>query len=204
MKLSILMATIPERADLFRAIYQKTQDQVDFCNRKHPTLGGAEILIDDREKFTITGITVGKKRNDLLQRATGEYICFLDDDDDISPDYVETILRLAENNRDICTFNSFFVCDSYWALVDMRMGHDNEQATPDRIVKRQPFPICAIKTSIARQFTFPDINNAEDWGWMSQVLTKARSESKSHRILHQYKHSAKTSAVDAIENDTAV
>lgn len=50
------------------------------------------ILWDDR-----TGISIGAKRNDLVNRCTTTYSSFIDDDDSIAPDYIEYHLQLIND-----------------------------------------------------------------------------------------------------------
>jgi glycosyltransferase involved in cell wall biosynthesis len=45
-------------------------------------------------------ITTGAKRNNLLNKAQGKYICFIDDDDHISNDYLRLILEAIESDAD--------------------------------------------------------------------------------------------------------
>jgi glycosyltransferase involved in cell wall biosynthesis len=198
--ISILIPTIPERKDIFTKLYKNVFDQIELCNVTHPVLGFCEILFDDDKKVIYGGKTVGKKRNDLVQRAEGKYLCFLDDDDEIPSNYIETLLRMAMSDSDILTFRSLFKCDLYWSVCDMGLNYPIEEATPEGIFKRPPFHICPVKSEFAQQFNFPDKNNAEDWEWMSQVLTLVTTEEKTNVILHQYNHSQKTSAVDEIEH----
>jgi hypothetical protein len=47
-----------------------------------------EIIID-----STSGISVGEKRNNLLELAEKEYVCFIDDDDLVSEDYCEILLE---------------------------------------------------------------------------------------------------------------
>lgn len=55
-------------------------------------------------------MTVGGKRNSLLQQAKGEIIVHFDDDDYYAPSYIETSLRfLHTNNLDIVLLKGFFV-----------------------------------------------------------------------------------------------
>ena len=56
-----------------------------------------EIIIDtdNMEK------SVGKKRNDLIEKAQGEFICFIDDDDFVSENYLSTILHHLNSGIDI-------------------------------------------------------------------------------------------------------
>jgi hypothetical protein len=82
----------------------------------------------------------------------------------------------------------------------MRLGYGNEEATPDRIIKRNAWHICAVKTEYAKLHTFEDINYAEDWKWFEQVLTHCQTEAHTDAVIHSYQHSAQTSESDKITN----
>ena len=200
MKLSILIPTLPQRKKMFNILRKNLTAQIDYVHTTHPSLGQVEILFDSSKKFLKGGLSVGAKRDALKCRATGEYLVFVDDDDMIAPNYLESILRLMESNPDIITFRSLYKSSTYWGIVDMNLNHaENEQMNDSTIVKRQPFHVCPIRTSIAQQHSFPDINNAEDWGWMVKVLTDCKTQSHSDQILHQYNDFSTTSAVNEIE-----
>ena len=109
--ISIVMITVPERQDTFQRLHQKVQSQIDYCFKVHPTLGNVEIVEVSGERTDKGGKSIGEKRQEGLNKATGKYVCWLDDDDNISPDYVETLLRLAEKNTDVLSFNTFAVFD---------------------------------------------------------------------------------------------
>ena len=199
MKLSILIPTLPQRKKMFNILRKNLTSQIDFVHSTHPSLGQVEILFDSSKKFLKGGLSVGAKRDALKCRATGEYLVFVDDDDMIAPNYLESILRLMESNSDIITFRSLYKSSTYWGIVDMNLNHaENEQMNDSTIVKRQPFHVCPIRTSIAQQHSFPDINNAEDWGWMVKVLTDCKTQSHSDQILHQYNEFASVSEVNKI------
>lgn len=200
MKLSILIPTLPQRKKMFNVLRKNLTAQIDYVHLTNPSLGKVEILFDSSKKFLKGGLSVGAKRDALKCRATGEYLVFVDDDDIVAPNYLESILRLMESNPDIITFRSLYKSSTYWGIVDMNLNHsENEQMNDSIIVKRQPFHVCPIRTSIAQQHSFPDINNAEDWGWMVKILTDCKTQSHSDQILHQYNEFATTSAVNEIE-----
>ena len=200
MRLSILIPTLPQRKKMFNILHKNLMAQIDFVHTTHPSLGQVEILFDSSKKFLKGGLSVGAKRDALKCRATGDYLVFVDDDDIVAPNYLESVLRLSESNPDIITFRSLYKSSTYWGIVDMNLNHsENEQMNDNTIVKRQPFHVCAIRTSIAQQHSFPDINNAEDWGWMVKVLTDCKTQSHSDQILHQYNDFSSTSAVHEIE-----
>jgi len=199
MRLSILIPTLPQRKKMFNILYKNLMAQIDFVHTTHPSLGQVEILFDSSKKFLKGGLSVGAKRDALKCRATGDYLVFVDDDDIVAPNYLESVLRLSESNPDIITFRSLYKSSTYWGIVDMNLNHsENEQMNDNTIVKRQPFHVCPIRTSIAQQHSFPDINNAEDWGWMVKVLSDCKTQSHSDQILHQYNEFPSISEVNKI------
>ena len=80
---SILIPTIPGREASLKSLMEGIREKVD---RLAPGLR-VDIVInfDNREK------SVGRKREELLQGATGKYMSFIDDDDQITDAYVEDI-----------------------------------------------------------------------------------------------------------------
>jgi len=199
MILSILIPSIPERSHLLNKLVHNLHEQRNKLAQEHPTVGGIQILVDDSKKFLEGGKSVGQKRNDLVQQATGDYLCFLDDDDEIPFNYVETLVRAMAHGADIITFNSLFKCDTYWSLIDMSLRNNNEEATPNGVTYRNAWHICPMRSELAKKHQFSNINNAEDWDWMQRVLGGIFTEYKLNMILHQYNHFANVSAVDEIE-----
>lgn len=188
-QLSILMCTTPERNEMFAKLFSEVHRQLEYCQTFHETLGRVEILVDDSIRFLDGGLSVGKKREALLKRAEGEYLCYLDSDESISPDYLETMLRLCYQGQDVCTFRAMVKLSNFWALVDMSLKYKlNDQISPDYTVRRPPWHICAVKSKFAKKHHFPDINNAEDSNWMERVLTHCTTEAHTDRIIFQYNH----------------
>lgn len=189
MILSVLIPTIPQRAEKFTALYNEVMAQKHQLNSLHPTLGEVEIVVNSSARFLDGGISIGKKREDLVFNARGKYLCFLDDDESISPNYLETLVRLCHMDADICTFRAMVKMQSLWALVDMRLKYQsNEQLTPDYTVRRLPWHMCPMRSSFAKMFPFQDISNAEDFEWMQKVLALCTTENHTDRIIFQYNH----------------
>lgn len=200
--LSILIPTIPERSNEFDVLFNKLTEQKTECERLHDSLEEVEIIYATGLRHDQGGVTVGAKRNSLVEQAQGKYLCFVDDDDNIPGNYVESLLRLCQNDADIITFKQLLKTDFYWSIVNFNIAHEeNEEATPEQEIKRRPFHVCPIRSEIAKKYLFPDKNNAEDWAWMEQVLSEVVTQSHSNLILHEYNHSSVHSAVDQIERN---
>ena len=83
MKLSILICTLKGRDEYLNRVLQVLEPQ---------KTDDVEILIESDERQ----MTIGQKRNKLLDRAIGDYICYVDDDDLVSVDYIEKILNFYQ------------------------------------------------------------------------------------------------------------
>lgn len=143
MKVSIITPTYN------RELYLKKA----YASLKHQTWSDKEwLILDDSAEpsdFFLTlkdpsvryihatqRMTIGDKRNQLLQQATGEVIVHFDDDDYYSPHYIERMIaRLGDN--DFITLESWFAyaekeqifyfwetgqCDSIHFMIDPRIG----------------------------------------------------------------------------------
>lgn len=198
--LTIMIPTIPQRKKVFRELYMEVKRQVDFCNEIHPTLGDVEIIYDQSRRFIDGGVSIGKKRDNLVKRAGGKYVCFLDDDESIAPNYIETLLRLCNEDKDVCTFRNISKFDEYWAIVDLSINNENEQSRSDEMVLRKPWHICPVRSEYAKMHDFPDSNYGEDWEWFDKVLSHCTTEAKTNTVIHGYNHSIHKSEADKITN----
>lgn len=196
-QLSILIPTISERAEMFTRLYNKLHRQLEYMSTFHHSLGDIEIVVNSDKRYLDGGPSIGKKREELVKRAQGKYLCFLDDDEDIAPDYLETLVRLCIQDRDICVFRNISKFENYWMVVDMSLTYKNEDARPGCIL-RQPWHICPVISVFAKLYSFDDSNYGEDWSWMEKVLSHCQTEAVSPNIIHQYNHSSKHSEADKI------
>ena len=196
--LSILIATTPDRHEMFTSLFNELHRQLEYIQTFHKSLGRIEILIDDSKRFLEGGLSIGKKREALMKRAEGKYLCFVDSDDKISGNYLETIMRLCKQDADVITFRSFAMLETFWTVIDMSLNHgDNQQANPDFIVRRKPWHVCPVKSHYAKIHNFDDINYGEDWRWYEKVLQSCKTEVHTDAILHMYIH-GKHSEADKI------
>ena len=91
MKLSLLVCALTNRD------WGKIVDKLKLQAANYSTV---EVLVD----LDSGEATSGVKRQRLTDQSKGEYIAFVDDDDDVSDDYVEAILEGTHSNADIVTF----------------------------------------------------------------------------------------------------
>lgn len=198
MMLSIIMITVPEREKSFNALKTKVQDQIDYCNLIHPTLGGIEIVEINTPKVKDGGPSIGKKRELGLKKSKGEYVTWLDDDDDISPDYVEQVLRMANKGADVCTFNNISKFNNFWMVVQMNLKTKHDDQAKPGIINRRPYHICAWRRSMIADIEFIDGNWDEDTNFIGKALKRAKTEVHIDNILHEYKRIEKSLAEETL------
>jgi glycosyltransferase involved in cell wall biosynthesis len=186
-KLSILVCTLPQRAESYKRLQDELQKQID----QHPNFWVERI------SNAHPTMSIGDKRNELLEMATGEYVCFIDDDDMISTTYIETILKGIETSPDCISLRGVITWDGGRPEVfehsirykEYKTKKDYRENEPTFIkYERYPNHLNCIKASIAKQFKFPSSNFGEDTDWATQVFNSGllKNEYYTDNILYQY------------------
>ena len=154
---SVLIATIPGREQKLQSLLTAVREKA--C-RIAPEIR-LEICIDFDNKESSIGI----KRQRLLERAQGKYLCFIDDDDDITDAYVEDVLAMFRGNfhtmrlrGQIGEYN--FVHSTTVKLTDPMATKD----TP-AIFQRPPNHLNPMLADIAKLVRFKDATYGEDLDW---------------------------------------
>lgn len=176
LKFSILIPSIPERFAEMVILYTKLQRLIENYQNEVEIL----ILIDNKKR------SIGEKRNDLVRLAKGDYLAFVDDDDDISEDYIEEIIKGCDSGCDIITFKQHATISGKEGIIDFSLNNENEQFVADAITYRKPFHVCGIRSEIAKRENFPSVGYGEDWHWMERILKNVFTEYKIDKILHFY------------------
>lgn len=111
--LSILTPAVPSRLDQLATLCDEIARQIGDQPVEHL------VLLDNKKR------TVGEKRDALLRMARGQYVAFVDDDDDISRDYVSRILTAAETRPDVITFKQHAKVNEDEAIIEFKLGNPN-------------------------------------------------------------------------------
>lgn len=135
-------------------------------------------LIIEKDDGTMS---VGKKRNLLIEKAKGEYVCFIDDDDYISPNYLNLILQNL--NKDIMMIRINHIKDGIKVKPIQISPYIDNLETNEVIFRANHFHLCPHKRSKALQVRFKEINFAEDLDYSQRLIPKINNyESISEEI----------------------
>ena len=196
-KFSILILSIPERIESMKAAVTHLQEQANATG-----LGKSVeilVLLDNRSK------SISEKRNDLLQMARGKYVAFLDDDDAVSKNYMDSILKaIDENDVDCISFNQWCSLDGEPMDVEFGIGNPHGQLWRDEDgflgkIKRPPYHMCLWRREIAQSEEFRPVYGAngqssEDIDWLLRLYSKIQTEYHIDDALHGYIYSSKTTS----------
>jgi glycosyltransferase involved in cell wall biosynthesis len=167
------------------------QAQVDAMQRD----GDVELLVflDNRQR------TIGEKRDALVQMSRGEFVAFVDDDDDVADEYVAALVGAAERSSaevSVITFDQRASVNGVEAICSFSLRHRNEPfAQPS--FKRSAWHVCAWRGDMARRVRFPATNYGEDWGWAKHLVIEASGEYHIDRVLHAYRYDERVSEAPA-------
>lgn len=182
MKLSILICTLESRRwFLDKLMYQlKSQQTSDV-----------EILIwkDGGD------LTIGEKRNKLLEKASGDYICFVDDDDNVSEQYVNLILNAIKTEPDCVGIKLLHYNDDVLAgLTTHSLTYDSWWDEPNKDnaaltnYYRNPNHLNPIKTSLARSVGFKHLDFGEDHDYSKRILPFLKNEIMIDEYIYEYRY----------------
>ena len=189
--LSILTASIPERSGQRAILTEQLAQQIGDLPVEHLS------FIDNRKR------SIGAKRDALLRIARGTFIAYVDDDDTVSPDYVEALvaaIKIAiktpmENKQvDVITFEQFARVDDAQAKIVFRLRQQNQPFVPNTEVQRAAWHVCAWRRSVAILSHFPESNYGEDWAFAEPLNRIARASIHLKKVLHYYRFNSATTA----------
>lgn len=180
-KLSILVATIPNRINnYYLQLMNNLIEQVKLYN-------DVELIsfFDNKKR------TIGRKRNDMVQAAQGEYIVFIDDDDRIAPDYVKEIMTaLYDNpNTDCVVFDVLSSTNGGIPIlgkygIEYNFGFVQIE---NRLEWRSlPTHIMVYKSEISKKYGFSDVSSVEDTDFIIRAFRDIKEQTRINKILYFY------------------
>lgn len=186
MDLSILIPTLASRQEQCLTLVDKILDQVEENN----LIGRVEVvtLYDRGEK------SIGTKRNELIQMAKGKYVCFVDDDDEVSSDYIKCLFDGINKDVDCCSLKGVITWNGINPeLFEHSLKYSSYKtntigATPIRY-ERFPNHLNCIKKSIIFDIKYPEISHGEDTDWATKVFNSGvlKSEHYIDSVIYHYK-----------------
>lgn len=129
--------------DCLLSIYKQTYSEYEIITVNDGSTDRSAEIIDrmSREYGRIVPVTLSKNsglsaaRNAGMEKASGEYICYVDSDDTLEPDYLELLYNVAVKNDADLVIGDFKEVDE--ALKPLPDGYVNGQKLSDINLQRQ-------------------------------------------------------------------
>lgn len=189
--LAILICHIPERYDFMKRLTEILDPQL----QKHKN---NVICLSDDSRYK----SIGKKRNDLVERAVNagaKYFCFIDDDDRVSNYYIDSLMTGIHLNVDCCSLKGIITEDGKNPLLfEHSTKYKIYRTITDSLegqVRYERFPnhLNVIRTEIGKQFKFPEKNHGEDTDWATMIYKSGliKSEHYIPQVIYYYDYRSK-------------
>lgn len=178
-RLSILICTIESRRELLaRLMAQLTPQLTD----------AVEVLVD----CDAGQATIGSKRQRLIERASGEHLAFIDDDDAIADTYRARIIDALENGPDCVGFLSrrFLdgkqIGDCSYSLKNWRVEDEMNYNEGTRYFRRTPGHLCPIRRDLVLKTGFQPWCTGEDRDFERRIYPLLKTEVFVDAPLYDY------------------
>lgn len=155
-----------------------------------PSVDGTDhVSISDPriEVVRIAGVTpVGRARAEGLARATGEYVAWIDADDEISDHWAERILEVSDRDPDVIAFGYEIDGRAFPPTGDLI------EAILRGASRHMSLWGMAIRRDLWRDIEFDRTAEImEDWGVLPSLLSRARSFVMIPDLLYRYQPTAR-------------
>lgn len=196
--LSILIPTVMWREEKFLALLGTLLPQCEDSN--YPI----EVIALQN----VGHKSLARYRQELLAAARGIYVCFIDDDDTISPDYISEITAALSQGPDVVGFlqecsgtsapltilslsipdnPELGVVSTHWGLAYIRcFSH-----------------VCPVRADLARQGSFMlngEVYTGEDMSYVNSVLPRLREGGNREVFIDKPLYHYRWSATDTTQN----
>lgn len=174
-RLSILILTIPKRRIVFNSLMYGLKEQA----KGHEV----QILSDDDPKATI-----GLKRQRLLEQAAGDYIVYIDDDDQVNRKYVALIVSALEDDPDCVGIQGRVTGvkqkgQQWYISKDYEDWHEQ-----GGIYYRHTNHLAPVRRSIALEVGFQDKMFGEDHEYSMGLRGLLQTEVKVETNIYLYRY----------------
>lgn len=175
-KLSLLICSLQSRRAMRQGLMDKLAQQINASPYRR--LVEVRVLEDTGEAH------IGAKRNALLNESHGEYVAFIDDDDDIADNYISSIMDalLLNAGVDCVSFNGVMTVNGASPQIfKLSIGYGSWYVEGG-VYYRTPNHICPVRRELAIKAGFPDTSYGEDAEYSKRLLSVGM---KSEVLLEQ-------------------
>jgi len=184
---SVLIPTIPGREDGLRRLVESIHEKI---RRICPDLR-YEICIE----FDKCEMSIGTKRQKLLEKARGKYLAFVDDDDDITDAYIEDLWATIQGGYHVMRLRGRIHPYTFTHSIDNKL--DMPMAIGD-VFLRPPNHLNPMLADFAKLIHYKDTVRGEDLDWTIRMAKMGylTNEFKSDETRIHYNYNMGSRSVE--------
>lgn len=179
MKFLILICTLPERAAKLKRLTTTLDRQIANFN------GEVSYKCHDAGR----SLTTGRKRNMLIEQSESDYFSFVDDDDNVSDHYVNSIMNAIYTGPDVVTFDGWYTehgMNRRNFTIKLGSKYYEDPNDPNFYYHRFPNHLAVFKRSVVQHIKFPEVWQLEDYQWAEQIAKRNLLKTEVHIPLMLY------------------
>lgn len=182
---SVLIPTIPGREASLQALLASIRERVArIC---------PDLRVEYCIKFDNRELSVGLKRQQLLQGARGKYMAFVDDDDSITDAYIEDLVATIHGSYPVMRLRGQIGPYTFTHSLANKLSGPMASGT---VFLRPPNHLNPMLTDVAKLIPFKDATRGEDLDWTIRLARAGflthEYESNSDRIHYIYNMGSRT------------
>jgi Glycosyl transferase family 2 len=132
--------------------------------------------------------TIGDKRNELITAAHGEYIAFVDDDDEVDTEYVSLILSAIKKSRPDCVgIKGIITKDGRHPKQFIHSIKVQKWCEQRCIYYRYPNHLNPVKRELARRVIFPSKSWGEDRDYSDIIRKLIKTQEMISKSIYFYR-----------------
>jgi hypothetical protein len=151
---SVLIPTIPGREEGLRNLLSSIREKL---GRVAP-----DLRVEYCVRFDNREMSIGMKREELLQGCRGKYMSFIDDDDDITDAYIEDLVQTIRGNYPVMRLRGQINQYTFTHSVENKL---TDKMARDGVFVRPPNHLNPMMSDVAKLVRFKDLIRGEDLDW---------------------------------------
>jgi len=163
--LSILICTMPQRKAMMNTLLNELYRQIRERNLENDI----EILwLTDEQPVKMS---IGQKRQQLIEQTMGEYVCFIDDDDWVAPDYIRIIHAALMQRPDVVGITGIITINGRQKTAK-KFIHSSQYKSyfeKNGTYYRPPNHLNPMRIDIAKKVEFKNKSHGEDTDWAMEL-----------------------------------
>lgn len=185
---TIITPTIPERKERLEKLVVSLRAQIRTAAVQHLVIE-TPLWIDENGKPT-PGCSVGEKVRQGFERAVGDYVSVVDDDDEVADNFVSSVLARVSGRPDVITFGVRRPGQQSWWLR-ANVARDDCSVDGDGNSIKLANHLCVWRRDIALSSPCLPRNYSWDYLWYTAIKLSRPDLVEAHvpEMLYTYHYS---------------